>query len=89
MEYITTTQLRTNSSQLVKSLKRGGTVSLIHRSKVIGAIKPAQASFVTITDIADFRKALHAAKLRKLIPKSQREKIYRKRLEEKYGKGIS
>lgn len=89
MQVITTTQLRTKSKELVKVLQEGRSVDLIHRSRILGEIKPAQNSLVTITDIAEFKKALHAAKPKKLIPKSQREKIYRKHLGEKYGKGIS
>lgn len=88
MQVITTTQLRTRTKELVKVLQEGRSVDLIHRSRVVGEIKPAQASFVTITDISEFRKALRAAKPKRLIPKSKREKIYRKRLEEEYGKNI-
>ncbi|MBI2018894.1 hypothetical protein HYS96_04295 [Candidatus Daviesbacteria bacterium] len=89
MEYITTTHLRTRSSQLVATLQKGGSVSLIHRSKVIGKIEPAQKSPITITDIKAFEKALAGIKPKKLIPRKDRDKVYRQRLMEKYGKNIS
>lgn len=89
MQVITTTQLRTRSKELVKVLQEGGSVDLIHRSKIVGEIKPAPSPFVAITDISEFKKALRAAKPKKLIPKSQRGKIYRNKLMQKYGKDIS
>ena len=88
MDYITTTDLRTKSSQLVSQLKKGKTVSLIHRSQVIGEIKPAQKEAVTITDIKAFRAFLDSIRPKKLIPRKDREKVYRKRLLEKYGKNL-
>lgn len=42
MNYITTTKLRTQSPSLVATLKRGGVVSLIHHSKIIGVIQPVR-----------------------------------------------
>ena len=89
MNYITTTQLRTKTSELVKVLQEGRSVDLIHRSKVVGEIKPAQPPLITITNLEELRKALRAAKPKKLIPRSQRDKIYRKHLMEKYGKDLS
>ena len=87
MDYITTTNLRTQSSKLVDTLNKGGSVSLIHRSKVVGVIKPAPLE----------GKPFNPEKLAKLaqdlnLPKTtyvQREKIYRTHLEKKYGKGLS
>ncbi len=40
MQVITTTQLRTKSKELVKVLQDGRSVDLIHRSRVIGEIRP-------------------------------------------------
>ena len=38
MEYITFTQLRTNTNNLAKALKKGDEVKLIRRSAVVGSI---------------------------------------------------
>lgn len=89
MNYITTTQLRTKSSELVNNLRKGNSISLIHRSKVIGEIKPKyEGKPLTKADINKLRKL--AADLN--LPKTtyaQREKIYRVHLMKKYGKGLS
>jgi antitoxin (DNA-binding transcriptional repressor) of toxin-antitoxin stability system len=89
MNDITTTNLRTQSSKLVDTLKKGGVVSLIHRSKVIGVIKPAKEpkplSGDDITMIKNHAKDLN-------LPKTSyedREKIYSTHLSDKYGKDIS
>ena len=90
MNYISTTDLRTKSSELVSELKNGGKVSLIHRSRVIGEIVPKKDEPKTFTKAT-------IAKLEKLarelnLPKTtyaQREKIYRAHLMKKYGKGLS
>ncbi len=42
MQYISTTELRTKTPELIKTLSQGQSVILIHRSKVIGEFKPVQ-----------------------------------------------
>lgn len=89
MNYITTTNLRTQSSQLIKTLKQGGTVSLIHHSKIVGVIKPQkEARPITEKDIQELQKLAEELNLPKTSYK-ERERIYRKHLEEKYGNGLS
>lgn len=87
MEYITTTHLRTKSSQLVSSLKKGTTVSLIHRSKIVGIIEPAKDTPKTF-DVARFKQLTRNLHLPHTTY-AQREKRYRAHLLKKYGKGIS
>lgn len=87
MQVITTTELKTKSSKIVKTLKEGARLRLIHRSKVIGDIMPIDEPKPFDPDA--FEKFLDSIKPKKLIPVKDREKIYRKHLEEKYGKGIS
>lgn len=87
MNYITTTDLRTKSKDLVKVLQEGRSVDLIHRSKIVGEIRPK------IYDLKPF----NAARFKRLVEKlnlphttpAQRERIYRAHLMKKYGKGIS
>jgi len=87
MQYITTTELRTKSSKLVKILKSGGILRLIHRSMVIGEILPTYEP--QPLDPAAFEKFLRHLKPKKLVPIKEREKIYRKHLEKKYGQSLS
>ena len=89
MNYLTTTQLRTQTSKIVDTLKKKGTISLIHRSKIIGTINPVQKEPVKITDVKALEKFLSQIRPQKLIPQYDREKVYRQHLIKKYGKGIS
>lgn len=87
MQAITTTELRTKSKELVKVLREGGSVDLIHRSKVVGEIRPK------MYDPKPFDPDRVAAIAKKLtLPKlsyKEREKRYRTHLLKKYGKGLS
>lgn len=40
MNLLTTTELRTKTSELVNLLLSGNEVTIVHRSKIIGTIKP-------------------------------------------------
>lgn len=89
MDYITTTDLRTKSSQLVSDLKKGSKISLIHRSRIIGVIEPKkEPRALTKSDINQLKKLAEDLNLPK-TSYEEREKIYRKHLEDKYGKGLS
>ncbi len=88
MNYITTTDLRTQSSQLVQSLKLGKKISLVHRSQVIGEISPVRTDAKSF-DIKRFRTFVKTAKLQDNLSYQERDKLYRKHLEKKYGKGLS
>ena len=87
MQYITTTELRTKSKKLVEALQEGKSVDLVHRSKVIGEIKPI------IFDPKPFNVAKFLKTIKKLnlprLSKRQMEARYRKHMVEKYGKSIS
>lgn len=87
MQHITTTELRTKSSELVKTLEKGSSVSLVHRSKVIAKIEPTQEELKTF-DVEGFKQAVKALNLPKTTY-SRREKRYKAHLMKKYGKGLS
>lgn len=86
MQFITTTQLRTQSKKLIKTLKSGGTFRLIHRSQIVGEIIPTYEP--KPFDPKAFEKFLDNLKPKKLISRKNRDKIYRKHLEKKYGKSL-
>mgnify|MGYP001585297567 CR=1 FL=1 len=89
MQVITTTQLRTKSKELVKTLREGRSVELIHRSKIVGRVQPVQEPKpLTKEGIDKIKKLAKRLNLPKLSY-DKREKIYRKHLMVKYGKGIS
>ena len=89
MQYITTTNLRTQTPKLVKALEKGDSISLIHRSKVIGVFQPKKQYEAPPINVEEFRKFIKSIKPKKLIPREKRDEIYRKHLMEKYGKNIS
>lgn len=88
MEYVTTTGLRTQSPQVVRLLRKGESISLIHRSEIIGTISPdaMSAPVATPEKLTAFFTALRP---KTLVPKVRRMSVYRDRLLKKYGKNIS
>lgn len=87
MQIISTTELRTKSKKLVASLKQGETVDLVHRSEVIGEIRP-KISEPKPFDPEKFLKLVSSLNLPKLSDE-EIEENYRQHLVKKYGKGIS
>ncbi len=85
MLYLTTTNLRTQSSELVKLLQKGSSVSLVHRSQVIGIITPQTISPPVITDTAELEKLFAKIKPTKIFSKAKKEKVYSQHLKQKYG----
>lgn len=88
MNYITTTELRTRSSELVNLLLSGEDVTLVHRSKIIGEIKPKIESKSKLFDAKKFAEVAKELNLPKLTQK-QREQNYREAMMKKHGKNIS
>lgn len=89
MQIITTTELRTKSKELIKLLKEGRSVDLIHRSRLVGRLQPVQETQpLTRQDIKQIQKLAKELNLPKLSYK-ERERRYRKHLMEKYGKSLS
>lgn len=83
MNFITTTQLRTKSKELVKSLEEGYSVKLVHRSKVIGEIKPK------IHEPKPFNSARFLKTIKKLnfspLSLDEIDKKYREAMTKKHG----
>lgn len=84
MDYITTTQLRTQSSELVRHLNSGMKVLLLHRSKVVGAIVPENEAYKTF-DSQSFADFVETNMPKKLMKKTARDLVYKKHMLEKYG----
>lgn len=87
MNYISTTDLRTKSSELVTELKNGGKVSLIHRSRIIGEIVPDDRAIKTI-NAKNLEAKINKLNLPKLTIK-EIDRRYRAAMMKKHGKGIS
>lgn len=87
MQIITTTQLRTKSKELVKTLQEGRSVDLIHRSKVVGEIKPKIYDPKPF-DPDKFLKIVEKLNFPSLTPK-QIDARYRKAMMKKHGQNLS
>ena len=93
MNYITTTELRTKTTELVEALQGGEEVTILHRSKIVGRITPKSVSQKPIKTVTDPAKLISG--LRHLVgdagkcTKEERDVLYRKHVESKYGKHFS
>ena len=65
MNYITATQLRTKVPFLIKALKSGEKLNLVHRSKLIGLIMPVSESTAKNFRADLFLKKVKGMKLKK------------------------
>lgn len=88
MNYITTTQLRTQTSTFVQALLAGQSIDLIHRSKNLGKITLSQDKPAKPFNAERFLKLAKELNLPKTTH-TERNRLYRKHLMEKYGKNIS
>lgn len=88
-QYISTTELREESSKVVKRLMEGMDMTLVHRSKIIGIIKPVSQTAKSVDDLSEFKKILSDIKPAKVIPARKRQIIYRKYLRTRHGKSLS
>jgi len=88
MDYITTTDLRTKSSQLVKKLNSGESFSLVHRSKIVGKIMPEDNTMLKIIDARKLEEKIKKLGLPRLTLK-EIDKRYRQAMIKKHGKDIS
>lgn len=88
MNYITTTQLRTQSSDLIANIMAGRSVQLIHRSRVVATISPVIDKSPKLFNAERFGKLVDKFNLPKTTY-AQRDKKYRKHLMDKYGQGLS
>jgi hypothetical protein len=88
MNYITTTQLRTQTSAFVEALLAGKSIDLIHRSKNLGVLTLTEKKPVKLFNAERFLKLATELNLPKTTY-AEREKRYRKHLMEKYGKNLS
>lgn len=87
MTYLSTTDLRTKASLLVSLLASGKSVGLLHRSRVVGKIDPAIADSEKVNvDVDKLKTFLQKAGPKVILKNSDKERIYRDRMMEKYGK---
>lgn len=88
MKYLSITDLRKKSSILKDASKKGETIYIVHRSKIIGIFEPYvdQPKVATRENLDAF---FDAFPIEKHISYEKRRSIYRKHLLKKYGKDLS
>ena len=87
MNTITTTDLRTKSSDLVTFLKKGNSVSLIHRSKIVGKIIPSRDVVLKTIDAKELQNKIDRLDFPSLTP-AEMDRRYRIAMMKKHGKRI-
>lgn len=90
MNIITATELRTKMPQVIATLLNGGVIDIIHRSKIVGEIRPKKQNQKIMTE-KSIRKLKQLAKKMSLpkISHTERERSYRKYMTTRYGKSLS
>lgn len=88
MNYITTTQLRTETPELIATLMYGQNIDLIHRSQVIGEIRPKKTTKPKLFNSKRMMKIVESMNLKPMSTK-QAEKNYRDYMFKRHGQGIS
>lgn len=86
MNYISTTGLRTKSSELIESLLAGKSVDLFHRSKLVGKVVPVEKKEKIKSNFVDLIKSFSR---KKPMTVKQMDRAYRKEMVKKHGKHIS
>jgi len=88
MEYITFTQLRTNTNNLAKALKKGDEVKLIRRSAVVGRIVSDKGIKIKTINAKRLQAKIDKLNLPRLTFK-EIDRRYRIAMMKKHGQGIS
>lgn len=88
MQYITFTQLRTNSKELAKAIDEGREVELVRRSAVIGKIIPQSQSRLKIMNAKKLDEKIQKLGLPKLTL-NEIDRRYRAAMMKKHGKDLS
>ncbi|MEK7527965.1 MAG: hypothetical protein AAB574_03035 [Patescibacteria group bacterium] len=85
MNYISTTGLRTQSSELVDALLAGRTVDLFHRSKLIGRMVPVETKTKTKKSFYELIMSLPKSKG---LTQKKAMKVYHDYMTKKHGKNL-
>ncbi len=87
MEYITFTQLRTNTNNLAKALKRGDEIKLIRRSAVVGRVVPYSNKKIKTINAKKLQAKIDELDLPRLTLK-EIDRRYRIAMMKKHGQGL-
>ncbi len=83
MNIVTSTQLRTQIPEVIATLLAGGSIDLIHRSRIVGEFKPKVAHTKTIS-ASQLQRKIDALGLPRLTDK-EIDRRYRAAMMKKHG----
>jgi len=86
MNIITSTELRTKTPKVIKTLLNGGVIDIIHRSRIVGEIRPKKVG-VKVFDAKKFLKITSKLNLPRLSDQELKQNYFQ-HLKKKYGKGL-
>ncbi|MBU0569772.1 hypothetical protein KKB40_03245 [Patescibacteria group bacterium] len=84
MQYITATELRTKSKNIIETLLLGGSFNLIYKSQVVGEIKPKKKEEGKLFNAKRFLKNTKNLNL-PILTDEEIEKRYRKYMTKRHG----
>lgn len=87
MDVITSTELRTKTPQVIQTLLHGGVINIVHRSKIVGEIRP-KFSQEKVLSARTLQRKIDALALPRLTHK-EIDRRYRAAMMKKHGKGLS
>ncbi|OIP87734.1 hypothetical protein CO009_00200 [Candidatus Shapirobacteria bacterium CG_4_8_14_3_um_filter_35_11] len=87
MDYISTTNLRTQISRIIDTIEMGQSIDVFRRSKLIGRFIPIESEDTPKLDFVELVKSF--PKTSKSMTVKQMDVIYRKEMMKKYGKYLS
>lgn len=87
MEFITMTQLRTRSPQILDQLSLGRSIRLIHRSKFVGIIKPANINRYKTINSQILQEKIDKLSL-PIMTIKEIDRRYRIAMTKKHGQGL-
>lgn len=88
MQTITMTELRTKPTELIRALRDGMVVDLIHRSKILGKVSPIEKFTFKKIDSFILQKKMDKLNLPKLTL-SEIDRKYKNVMVKKHGQGLS
>ena len=89
MEFITSTQIRSQFPKAIATLRLGKSIRVIHRSKVIGNLTPEDEPKVFTQKDADAIKANMRRMNLPILTDAEIEKRYRAAMMKKHGQHLS
>jgi len=89
MNVITTTELRTKTTDLVAALLAGYQVDLVHRSQTIGVLMPKKNNADTPANSKILAESLQAFEPKKKTSYQKLMAKYSNYLQKRYGQGLS